>query len=86
MGLAYREIKAKERGVWLMDDGITIISREWITDPQELRGRKEVIVYLVRASSLIDNILTTFPHTGEGSFAICIPEGICRNLIDGVWV
>jgi hypothetical protein len=69
-----------------MTNGITIIGREWIIDPTVKGGQKEVAVYGVISSSLIDNILSVYPHTGDGSFAICLPEGVCKMLIDGHWV
>jgi len=69
-----------------MATGITIIGREWIPDPTEPNGRKEVITYSVANSALIDSILTVYPGTGNGSFALCFPEGVCKNLIDGEWV
>ena len=66
--------------------GITIIERDWVNDPKAPGGKKEVVVYLVTAAALIDSILDEYPGTGEGSFAICVPEGVCKNLIDGVWI
>ena len=68
-----------------MPDGITIIGREWVTDPKAPQLRKEVVTYSVRTAALIDTILDEYENTGEGSYAICFAEGIFKNLIDGVW-
>jgi len=65
--------------------GITIIGREWVEDPQAPNGSKEVVVYGVKTAALIDDILSVYPKTGEGSFALCIAEGVCKVLIDGTW-
>ena len=66
--------------------GITISGREWVVDTKAPNGKKEVITYGVATATLINSILTEYPETGEGSYAICIPEGICKQLIGGVWV
>ena len=68
-----------------MANGITIVSREWISDPMEPSGRKEVITFSVLTADLIDNILDLYPKTGNGSFALCLSEGVCKTLIDGIW-
>ena len=68
-----------------MAAGITITGREWVPDPDAPNGEKEVITYGVVTSALINQILTEYPQTGNGSFAICIAEGVCKQLIDGVW-
>ena len=69
-----------------MATGITIAGREWVQDQDAPNGKKEVITYGVVTAALINQILTEYPKTGEGSYAICIPEGVCRQLIGGVWV
>ena len=66
--------------------GITIIGRDWVSDDTAPGGRKEVITFGVKTAALINNILMLYPRTPDGSFALCLPEGVCRNLIDGVWV
>ena len=67
-------------------NGITISGREWVVDTKTLGKKKEVITFGVVTASLINSILTEYPETGEGSYAICIPEGVCKQLIGGVWV
>jgi len=73
-------------------NGITIIGRERIVDPTAPGGNKEVVTYSVNNPALIGNdetdsaILQAFPNTADGSFALFFPTGICRNLIDGVWL
>ena len=69
-----------------MVTGITIAGRDWVEDPSAPNGRKEVITYGVTTAALIDQILTEYPHTGEGSYAYCNPEGVLKQLIGGVWV
>jgi len=68
-----------------MANGITIMSREWIIDSAEPGGKKQLIVYGVESSALIGNLLTLYPDTGNGSLAICLPEGVCKQLFNGVW-
>jgi len=67
-----------------MPNGITILERKWIFDPAT--GRKEIITYSVDTVMRIDEILKVYPGTPNGSFALCIPEGVCKNLINGLWV
>jgi len=69
-----------------MTTGITISDRTWVQDPNAPNGKKEVITFGVVTAALINQILTDYPQTGEGSYAICIPEGVCKQLINGVWV
>jgi len=66
--------------------GITILDRIWVTDSQAPGGRKEVVTFSVATAALIDEILTFYPGTGDGSFAICFSESVFKNLIDGAWV
>ena len=69
-----------------MANGITIIGREVITDPESPRGNRMIVTYSVANSALINDILTRYPGTDEGSCVLCPPEGIFKTLIDGVWV
>ena len=69
-----------------MANGITIVERNRVQDPKAPGGIKEVITYSVARSDLIDSILEEYPNTGDGSFALCLSEGVCKNLIDGVWM
>jgi hypothetical protein len=76
--------KHKERRNAFMT-GITIMDRNWVQDPNAPRGRKEVVVYGVTNSSLIDSILSFNPNIGDGSLAICLSENVCKILINRVW-
>jgi len=67
-------------------NGITIIGREWVADHSEPTGSKEIVTFSVADPSLIDSILTVHPNIGNGSFALCLPAGVLRTLLDGVWI
>ena len=65
-------------------NGITIVGRDKVTGSD---GRiKEITTFSVDTAARIDEILTIYPNTDEGSFAICFPTGTFKTLLDGIWI
>ena len=74
-----------------MANGITDTGPKWVTDPNVPGGSRLTYTFFVVSSALIGTdknnsaVLAAYPQAQDGSFAICLSEGVCKVLIDGAW-